>query len=240
MREEALWNGVRLYCPPGEFPLSTDAVLLADFLTLPDRARVADLGAGCGTLGLLLCARNAQCHVTGIELREEAVRLADENIRRNALEARLSVLEGDVRRIRALLPAGGFDCVISNPPYFPSGSGKHSLRHCRERSERDLPLAELCAAAAWLLPTGGRFALVHRPERLCDLFCALRAAGLEPKRIRFVRHRAESPVCLVLVEARRGGHPGLQYLPDLVEFLPDGTESPAYRAAYHRKGGDRP
>ena len=102
------------------------------------------------------------------------------------------------------------------------------------RSEETLPLAALCKAAAWLLPCGGRFALVHRPERLCDLFCALRENGLEPKRIRFVRHQERSPVCLVLVEARRGGRPGLTYLPDLIEFTPDGAETELYRAAYHR------
>lgn len=75
---------------------------------------------------------------------------------------------------------------------------------------------------------------MHRPERLCDIFCALRECRLEPKRLRFVRHTAASPVCLVLIEARRGGKPGLHYDPDFIEFHPDGTETDEYRAAYHR------
>ena len=99
-------------------------------------------------------------------------------------------------------------------------------------------LEQLCAAAAWLLPDGGRFALVHRPERLCDLIFQMRSHRIEPKRIRFVRHTAASPVCLVLLEGRRGGRPGLSYEPDFIEFLPDGTETDAYRAAYHRKGAE--
>ena len=94
-------------------------MLLAEFLTLPPKARVADLGAGCGTLGLLLSARSGDCHVTGVELREDACRLALKNLRMNALEARLCVQRGDVRKIGSLFPAGSFDCVISNPPYFP-------------------------------------------------------------------------------------------------------------------------
>ena len=48
--EHDLWNGLRLRIPEGEVPLGADSLLLADFLTLPPRARVADLGAGCGTL----------------------------------------------------------------------------------------------------------------------------------------------------------------------------------------------
>lgn len=234
--EHDLWNGLRLRIPEGEVPLVADSLLLADFLTLPPRARVADLGAGCGTLGVLLCARDPSCTVAGIELRPEACRAAQENVRINGLEERLTVLEGDVRRIRTLLPAGDFSCVIANPPYFPVGSGKAGRNSAVARTEQCLTLAELCAAAAWLLPPGGRFALVHRAERLCDLLCALRAAGLEPKRVQPVRHNAESPVSLLLLEARRGGRPGLTLLPELLEYETDGTEREALRAARHAKG----
>lgn len=159
--EHDLWNGLRLRIPEGEVPLGADSLLLADFLTLPPRARVADLGAGCGTLGVLLCARDPSCTVAGIELRPEACRAAQENVRINGLEERLTVQEGDVRRIRTLLPAGDFSCVIANPPYFPVGSGKAGRNSAVARTEQCLTLAELCTAAAWLLPPGGRFALVH-------------------------------------------------------------------------------
>lgn len=237
-RIEMLWNGMQMIQDEGAFRLGTDSVLLAQFLSLPKRAKVADLGSGCGTLGLLLCASDETCAVTGVELDERAHRIALENIARNGLEGRLSSVLGDVREVRRLLPAGSFSCVISNPPYFPAGSGKVSDKNAAARSEETLSLRELCGAAAWLLPSGGRFALVHRPERLCDMICAMRESGIEPKRIRFVRHSADSPVCMVLLEGRRGGKPGLTYLPDLCEFTPDGAETDDYRAAYHR--GEQP
>lgn len=230
---EELWNGLSLRQETG-FRLGTDSVLLADFISLPRHARIVDLGSGCGNLGVLLCARDRECCVTGLELRETAHAVALENIAANGLQKRMQAMLADVRQIRTLLPANSADCVISNPPYFAAGSGKLSATAAQARAEETLPLEELCQAAAWMLPTGGRFALVHRPERLCDLFCALRGSGLEPKRIRFVRHRVDSPISLVLLEARRGGRPGLQYLPDLIQFHSDGTETEAYRAAYHR------
>ncbi len=235
---ETLWNGITMIQPERGFRLGTDSVLLARFLSLPKRAKVTDLGSGSGALGLLLCAFDETCAVTGVEIDETAHRLALENIARNGLEGRLSSVLGDVRQIRALLPAGSFSCVISNPPYFAAGSGKVSAENAAARSEERLSLRELCAAAAWLLPSGGRFALVHRPERLCDLICAMRENAIEPKRIQFVRHSADSPVCLVLLEGRRGGRPGLTYLPDFCEFTPDGAETDEYRAAYHR--GEQP
>ena len=228
---ETLWNGIVL--KRGPFPLGTDSVLLSHFVSLRSGCRVADLGAGCGTLGLLLVGRDPSCTVTGIELDDEAYAMGLENLALNNCP-RLKLIQADVRQLREFLPAGSFDCVISNPPYFPVGSGKSANAY---RSELTLTLRELCEGAAWLLHSGGSFALVHRPERLCDLFWELRSHGMEPKRIQFVRHKAESPVCLVLIEAKRGGKPGLTYLPDLIEFHSDGSETDAYRAAYHR-GGD--
>ena len=70
-------------------------------------------------------------------------------------------------------------------------------------------LDQLCAAAARLVKNGGRFALCHRPERLCDVLCTLRAHGLEPKRLKLVAHSPAHPPALLLVEAVKGGRPGL-------------------------------
>ena len=75
---ERLDNGMTLR--HGAFPLGTDTMLLAQFAALPARARVADLGAGCGTLGVLLCKNAPDCAVTGVELDAAAHALALENI----------------------------------------------------------------------------------------------------------------------------------------------------------------
>ena len=98
------------------------------------------------------------------------------------------------------------------------------------------PLYEdICAAMTYLTRWGGSAALVHRPERLSELLCALTAAGLEPKRLRTVAHTAHAAPSLVLVEARRGGKPGLKLLPPLALCAPDGTDSEEIRRIYHRR-----
>ena len=43
--EHDLWNGLRLRIPEGEVPLGADSLLLADFLTLPPRAKYCRIGA---------------------------------------------------------------------------------------------------------------------------------------------------------------------------------------------------
>jgi tRNA1(Val) A37 N6-methylase TrmN6 len=79
---------------------------------------------------------------------------------------------------------------------------------------------------------GGGFALVHRPERLTDLFCTLRQAGFEPKRLRLVCHRPGKAASLVLVEAKKGGKPGLRLEPDLLLHDETGRPTAEHRRLY--------
>ncbi len=118
---EQLPNGLTLEIPAGAFPLSTDSMVLSDFVRLSKNARVLDLGSGCGTLGLLLCAKDPGCHVTGAELDPIAHQGAVENIRRNGLTHRMESICTDLRTISVRFPPGQFSCCVSNPPYFSGG-----------------------------------------------------------------------------------------------------------------------
>ena len=179
---------------------------------------MCDLGCGGGTLLLLLARREPSLSLTGIERLPGPAETARRNLAQNGLSGR--IVTGDLRD-RSLLPNEGFSLAVSNPPYFPVDSGR-SAGPCR--SEETCTLDELCAAANRILPTGGRFALVHRPERLCDLLCALRAHRLEPKRLRFTAHDAAASPSAVLVEAVKNGRPGLEVLPPLLRQLPAGMQ----------------
>ena len=212
----------------GGFPLSTDSMVLADFVKLPKNASVLDLGSGCATLGLLLCARDPCCTVTGIELDEKAHAAAVENIRRNRLDGRLHSICGDLREIP--VAPGSFRVCVSNPPYF-SGGERHS-RNPDARREDTCPPDALFAAAAKALCFGGDFFLVHKPEKLAQLCFEASAHGLEPKRLRLVRHRPDAPVSLILLSCRKGGKPGLQW-EELCLFSTNETPTADYRRIYH-------
>ena len=186
----------------GVFPLGGDALALGAFSTVKPGWRVCDLGTGSGALLLLLARRAEGLALTGIDIDPLSARIARENLESNGLPG--EILTGDLRR--ESLPAGDFDLVVSNPPYFPVGSGKSGGP---ARSEEFCSLAELCAAASRLVKNGGRFALCHRPERLVDNTRALRAHGLEPKRLKLVSHGPGHPPSLLLVEGVKQGKPGL-------------------------------
>ena len=234
MYQETLWNNITLRQHDAQFRLSTDSVACAWFARFAKQDRIADLGCGSGAIALMLLASDPTLQVTGIELQSDAVAAAKGNAERNAVN--FTVVEGDLRQIRSLLPANSMDGIISNPPYFPVGSGKTAAGPLAQaRSEETCSLSQLCDAADWLLRWGGKFVLVHRPERLADLIWELRSRRLEPKRICFVRHKPDSPVNLILLEARKGGNAGLTYDPDLILFDRNGMETEAYRNMYHKE-----
>ncbi|WP_369283407.1 tRNA1(Val) (adenine(37)-N6)-methyltransferase [Oscillibacter sp. GMB15532] len=214
----------------------TDSFLLGSFPPLRPGLRVCDLGSGTGLLGLLLLQRQPNLHITGVEIQPHAAALSDSAVAENNLGDRLRTLRGDIRQIRALLPAGRFDLCVSNPPYFLDGGGATTPVPSRRtaRSETDCTLSDLCRAAAHLLRWSGAFCLVHRPERLCDIICTLRENGLEPKRMQLVEFRPGAAPSLLLVEARRGGKPGLSIEPPLCLTDASGGPSAEYAAAYFR------
>ena len=227
---EYLPNGFCLELCPGGFPLSTDSMILADFVKLKRNARVLDLGSGCGTLGLLLCASDETCTVTGLELDENAHNQAMENIRANALASRLYSICADLRAMPGEIPRQSFDCCVSNPPYFSGGA--ISQKAPMARQEISCSLSDLFAAANYALRYGGDFYLVHKPEKLSAICSEATRSGLEPKVLRLVRHHREALPNLIALQCRKGGKPGLKW-EEITLFHSNGSPTEDYRRIYH-------
>lgn len=234
---DELWaGGPRFKQRTDSFRLSTDSVLLADFALVKKDSRVLDLGSGAGVLCILLAAKCGSAAITGVEIQPAAAELSRENLRENAFEDRVRIITADLREHRTLFKAESFDCVVSNPPYFAQNSGYSApaAGRAQAREEKDCTLTDVCDAARWALRWGGSFALVHRPERLAELFFAMTNAGLEPKRMRLVQHSADRAPSLVMVEGRRGASPGLVIEPPLILTDASGGDSDEIRRIYRR------
>ena len=228
-------GGLRFVYGNGQHPPGLDSFLLASLPKLKPGWKVCDLGCGTGLLGLLLLQRQRALAVTGLDIQPEAVRLGKLAAAENRMEDRLFFRLEDLRE--TALPAGSFDLAVCNPPYFPPSSGPPPKGEARRtaRTEEACALEDVCRAAGRLLRWGGAFCLVHKPERLTDLLCALRGEGLEPKRLRLVSLRPERAPSLLLLEARRGGKPGLAVEEPLILENPDGSPTAELNRIYFRE-----
>ena len=235
MEAFALWpGGPEIEILEGVQPVSTDSVLLADFVSLSGAVKGADLGCGSGLIALLLMARSGKLNMDLVDISPQAVRCAGENMRRNSLEGRSRVMCQDLRTLREA-QVGKYQLIVSNPPYFPLGSGTapSSSQRAQARMEGDCTLDELCRTAALLLGDGGKLALCVPAARLSQAIVSLSQSGLQPKRLRLVQARAEAAPSLALIECRRGGKPGLNVEPVLIIKGPDGRDTPEIRRIYH-------
>ena len=206
---ESLYNGFTLDTPSGTFPLSTDSMLLADFIHLPRNAKVLDLCSGCGTLGILLCAKDPNCTITGYEIDAASDLAAQENIQRNGLVSRISSIRAPIQAIPGSMVGGSMDICISNPPYFSGGAASDQTPFAR----RD-------------------FFLVHKPEYLAALCACAGRYQLEAKKLCLVRHRPDSNVAMILLQFRKGGKPGLIWN-ELCLHDAAGNPTSDYRRIYH-------
>jgi len=219
------------------FKLGTDAVLLAHFTNTARTTRAADLGSGTGVLAILLALRTPELSIDCVDILPEAVTLTAENAAHNGVAERIAAHHADIRQMRDVLRAGAYDLVVSNPPYFPAGSGARATTTgiADAREESLCTLDDICKAAGYLLRWGGRFALVHRPERLAEIMVSMHTHGIEPKRLRMVTQTAARAPSLILIEGRRGGNPGLEILAPLILQDDTGNDSPELREIYHRR-----
>jgi len=208
--------------PSHGYRFSMETVLLSSFVSLKAPKKIADFGAGSGVIGLLLASRFRKARVTLVEMQAALFDLCLVNIAENGLSGRVDALNLDIRKMRSDL--SGFDVVVSNPPFRRPGTGRVSTgQRASARHEGDLPLSDLCASAARALRGRGRLYLVHLPERLLEIMDSLRAARLEPKRLRFVHGRLGLEARMMLVEAVREGRPGLKVEPPLYIYK-DGSD----------------
>jgi len=228
VEDEILGGTLRLRQPATGHRAGTDAVLLGSFAGDRGATRVVDLGAGIGTVGLIVARRNAEARITLVERDPALAMLAHDNIALNGLDRRATVLVADIaasaaqRRAAGLHP-GSFDCAVSNPPWFEAGAVRASPDPGREAAHvLDAGSLDLWVRAATdLLVAGGTLAMIHRADALPRLFDAL-GGRFGSIVLRFVHPRDDKPAIRVLVRAIKGSRAPLAVLPPLALHGLDG------------------
>ncbi|PWK07944.1 tRNA1(Val) (adenine(37)-N6)-methyltransferase [Tumebacillus permanentifrigoris] len=223
------------------FSFSLDAVLLAHYVSLRNRDRVLDMGTGNGVIPLLLASRSdlpRREEIVGLELQERLADMAQRNVSGNELEHTIKIVQGDLREAIQHFGHESFDVVTCNPPYRPAGIGDASVNpHIAiARFELTCTLEDVIVNAAKLLKFNGKFAMVHRPDRLPDIIALMRTHRLEPKRLLLVHPRAHLRPNILLIEGIKGGKPELRIDPPLLVHTDDGVYTQAIQDIYAGRG----
>ncbi|MDD3570067.1 MAG: tRNA1(Val) (adenine(37)-N6)-methyltransferase [Lachnospiraceae bacterium] len=217
-------NGYLIIQDPKRFCFGVDAVLLSDFAEANKGDKVLDLGTGTGIIPILMEAKSNGEHFWGLEIQAESAEMAQRSVKLNKLDEKIDIVQGDIKELSSIFKASSFDVITTNPPYMNTGGGitndyspKAIARH-----EVLVSLEDIVRESSRLLKFGGRFYMVHRPQRLADIMCFLREYKLEPKKLRFVQPYAHKEPNMVLIEAVRSGKPMVKVLPTLVIYGEDG------------------
>ena len=205
------------------FSFSTDSLLLASFATVNKKVKnIVEFCSGNFPIPMYLTLRT-DAKIKGIEIQEEAIKLANMSIKENGLENQIEAICDNVIGIHNKIGHSFADLVLCNPPFFKvSEEANLNVREAFTiaRHEVLITLEDVIKEASIILKDGGYFAMVHRPERLKDILILLDKYHLEPARLQFVYPKEGKNANHILIEARKGAHknPNLQILSPLFVY----------------------
>ena len=230
------YNDMKIIQRKDMFNFSLDTVLLSQFCTInKDVRNIVDFGTNNAAIPLLLSKRTPK-KITGIEIQEEAVELAKRNIQMNDLEEQIEIIHGDIKEVVKNLTKA--QLIVCNPPFFKVGEDSNLNENeylTIARHEVKIDLEGIISSAAYLLDNKGRFAIVHRPDRMIDILNLMQKYDIEPKRIRFVYPKMNRESHVLLVEGMYKGKKGIKIESPLYAHNDDGSYSNEVRKMFGEK-----
>ena len=230
-------NGLRLIQKQQGFRFGVDAVLLSHFANIKNKHRVIDLCTGTGIVPFLAYGKYEPKEVVGLEIQEDMVEMANRSSILNDTTDVVKFVQGDLKDKALLDSLGKFDVLTVNPPYKLNNAGivNPNDKLAIARHEVMCTLEDVIIAARRLLKDNGRMFIVHRPERLADIFGLMRKYKIEPKRVRMVQPNTKKAPNIVLVEGQRDGGAFLKWEETLYVYDDNGNYSEEIDRIYGRK-----
>ncbi len=241
--DELQRGGYRIIQDPDKFCFGTDAVILADYAKAKPGERVMDLCTGNGIVPILMLARYPKATYTALEIQEEMAELARRSMKLNEIEDRITVLQGDLRAIKEAmspeLKPHSFHVVTVNPPYMKTANPKmlnDTPAVQIARHEICCSLRDVMEAAAHLLMSKGRFYMVHRPQRLSEIFEEMQRVKIEPKGMQLVHPYIDKEPTQVLIEGVYQGGREMRIKPPLITYEAPGVYTKQMLEVYGQDG----
>lgn len=218
-------KGINIIQKKTAFRFGVDAVLLADFAKIKKGMDVIDLCTGGGIVPFLIAGKTEAKKITGVEIQKDMTEMAVRSVVLNRLEDRVKFINGDLKDAKLLKTLQKCDVITVNPPYKLKNSGiiNPDDKNAIARHEICCTLEDVIVAAKKLLKDNGKIYMVHRPERLADIFCIMRKHKIEPKRVKMVYPSVNKAPNIVLVEGHKNARAFLKWEEPIYVHNEDGS-----------------
>lgn len=233
-RIEELGDGLRVVQNPEFFCFGVDAVLLANSVVLPRDAVAAEFCAGNAVVSILVAAEFRPKKLYAIEFQPELAELARRSVELSGLSGAIEIVEDDVLNALSHVGREWLDAVFVNPPYVRRGAGipSDSIHRDLARKESTMGVPEIFEMADAVLKPAGELFMVHRPDRLVDIFEAARRHGIEPRELTMVQPSPAGAPNIVLVRFKKGAGRELRLKPPI--WIYDESGKYIYNSEEHR------
>ena len=220
------------------FCFGIDSVLLSDFAkNIRHNSKVIDLGTGTGIINILLSGKTKASELVGVEIQDEVAEMAGRSIEFNNLQDKIKIINENILNLNKIYKEKSFDVVVTNPPYKKANTGliNEENKKIISRHEITASLEDFIHIASYLLKDYGEFYMVHRADRLVDIFEAMRKEKIEPKLIKFVYPNKNKKTNLVLIKGVKNGNPFLEFEKNLYVYNDDGTYTDEILKIYNKE-----
>lgn len=142
--------------------VSTDAciqgALAAKFWQEQPVQSLLDIGTGTGLLSLMLAQKLPVAKITAIEIEAAALAQAGDNFALSVWKDQLNIAHSS---LQAFKPAGTFDAIICNPPFFHRHLNSAIQQRDLARHDHQLRKEDLAGNVGRLLKNGGTFCVLY-------------------------------------------------------------------------------
>lgn len=208
-------TNIKMIHVDGSYSFGVDSIILGDFSKMKKDKVALDIGAGSGVLSFLTNSLYKLKKVYAVEIQKAKADLLRENIALNNIE-NIELINEDLNNID--FKENSLDYIITNPPYYKitDNIGNKEEEFLISRQEKYLKLEDIFAFANKSLKDKGKLFMIHKPERMVEIFN--KSGNLKPKRVRFAESRAYEKPQFILIEFVKNARDGLKIEDPLVIY----------------------
>ena len=191
MLNDLLYYNLKIFQNENYFKYSIDSVLLAEFVNINLKTKnILDLCTGNAPIPLVLSTKTDK-NIYGVELQKNIYELGVKSVEFNKIE-NIKLINDDVKNI-----LNTFDFKFHKNSILYKNDILTIARH-----EVKINLEDIISISSKLINHSGSLYLVHRCDRLIEIFSILKKYNFGLRRLQFVYNNKSCDSCFILIEAK--------------------------------------